>query len=99
MSPHLVDNLNEIIQMAGDAIQPSLPPHPKHPYGRIGQAHIYDVIRGVMHKPMKQCRDCRYNDIVTIIKFCVEHAEEDKIIRRLRPRFSPEPEDVQENLF
>jgi hypothetical protein len=44
-----------------------------------------------MEKPARECRDSRYNEILEIVKFCVDHAEEMSIIRQIKHLYEPEP--------
>lgn len=77
MSPEKVKYLHQKIVEQGTILQPLLPPLASHPEGRNGIAHIYSVIKDVMGVPMKECRDCRYTDIISIIHICV-HIHEGK---------------------
>jgi len=67
MSPEKLASLNREVVAAGIYIQPKLPPLASHPNGRNGIAHVYSVIQMIMGVPMKECRDCRYLDISSII--------------------------------
>jgi hypothetical protein len=78
MSPENVKRLHQKIVEQGTKLQPLLPPLASHPNGRNGIAHIYSVIKQVMGVPMKECRDCRYCDIDSIIHLCV-HIFEGKL--------------------
>ena len=91
MTPELRERLHKIVQEAATKCVGRLPDHPSHPHGRIPVAHIYDVIKGIMEKPARECRDCRYDDIVEIIDFCVDHAEDMSIIRQIKHLYDPEP--------
>lgn len=98
MRQELRDRLHKTVLEAAEKCQGRLPAHPKHPYGRIPVAHIYDVIKGVMEKPARECRDCRYEEILEIIDFCVEHAEEMSIIRQIKHKYQPEPKEDPSDL-
>lgn len=98
MRQELRDRLHKTVLEAAEKCQGRLPAHPKHPYGRIPVAHIYDVIKGVMEKPARECRDCRYEEILEIIDFCVEHAEEMSIIRQIKYKYQPEPKEDPSDL-
>lgn len=98
MRQDLRDSLHILIQQAAKQCEGRLPPHPSHPYGRIPVAHIYDVIQGVMEVPARECRDCRYDDLVQIVKFCVDHAEEMSIIRQIKHLYEPEPKNEPSSL-
>lgn len=68
--------LHALIVEKGTQIHNVLPAHRAHPDGRIGIAHIYSVIKSVMGVPMKECRDCRIQDIEQIIQYVVDNAKE-----------------------
>jgi hypothetical protein len=91
MTPELRERLHKYVQEAAKQCEGRLPDHPSHPHGRIPIAHIYDVIQGIMEKPARECRDSRYDEILEIVKFCVDHAEEMSIIRQIKHRYEPEP--------
>lgn len=73
MTEEHIKQLHALIVEKGTLIHNVLPSHTAHPNGRIGIAHIYSVIKSVMGVPMKECRDCRYNDIVEIVNYCVNN--------------------------
>jgi hypothetical protein len=75
-----------------------LPDHANHPSGRIPIAHIYDVIKGVMGKPAGSCRNERYDDILEIIDYCVDNAEQIGIIDDLHGKYLLEPKEVSTSL-
>lgn len=83
--------LNELVVKAGEYIQNRLPPHPSHPHGRIGIAHIYSCIRSVFGVPMKQCRDERFDDIVEVIQYIVDHASEKNSVSQALSHIEKEP--------
>lgn len=95
MRQELRDRLHKTVQEAAEKCKGRLPEHPNHPYGRIPVAHIYDVIKGIMEKPARECRDCRFDEMLDIIEFCVDHAEEMSIIRQIKHKYPPEPKDVE----
>jgi hypothetical protein len=82
------------VQQAAKQCEGRLPDHPNHPHGRIPIAHIYDVVQGIMEKPARECRDIRYDEILEIVQFCVDHAEEMSIIRQIKHKYQPEPKDL-----
>ena len=90
MNKQLTEQLNKLIVQKGAQIQSVLPPHRAHPQGRIATAHIYSVIKSVMGVPMKDCRDCRYDDIVQVIQYVVDNADKHSIMDGLR-HFKKEP--------
>jgi hypothetical protein len=94
MRQELRDRLHKIVQQAAKQCEGRLPDHPNHPHGRIPIAHIYDVIQGIMEKPARECRDIRYDEILEIVQFCVDHAEEMSIIRQIKHKYQPEPKDL-----
>ena len=91
MRAELREQLHNHVKEAALRIGDRLPAHPKHPFGRIPIAHIYDVIKGIMERPAKECRDCRFAEMLEIIEFCVDHAEEMSIIRQIKANYPPEP--------
>lgn len=92
MTKEKVKRLHALIVEKGTYIHTRLPQHPSHPHGRIGIAHIYSVIKSVMGVPMKECRDCRYDDIVEIINHCVENVDVLKgLTSPLHEKFEKEP--------
>lgn len=95
MKQELRERLHKIVLEAADKCKGRLPDHPKHPYGRIPVAHIYDVIKGIMEKPAKDCRDHRFDEILEIIQFCVDHAEDMSIIRQIKHKYPPEPPEEE----
>lgn len=95
MSPELRDRLHTTVQQAAKLCEGRLPDHPNHPQGRIPIAHIYDVIQGVMEVPARECRDCRFEEILQIVQFCVDNAEEMSIIRKIKHKYQPEPKRPQ----
>ena len=82
--------LHALIVERGTQIHNVLPAHRAHPDGRIGIAHIYSVIKSVMGVPMKECRDCRINDIEEIIHYVVDNAKEHRIMDGLK-HYKKEP--------
>jgi len=94
MRQELRERLHKIVQQAAKQCEGRLPDHPNHPHGRIPIAHIYDVVQGIMEKPARECRDIRYDEILEIVQFCVDHAEEMSIIRQIKHKYQPEPKDL-----
>ncbi len=90
MTKENVIRLHALIVEQGTLIHNILPAHSAHPEGRIGIAHIYSVIKAVMGVPMKECRDCRYDDIVEIIQYVVDNAKEHSIMDGLK-HYEKEP--------
>lgn len=92
MTKENVKRLHAMIVERGTFIHDKLPQHEAHPSGRIGIAHIYSVIKSVMGVPMKECRDCRVDDIIEIINYCVENVHvEDDLTTPLYKKYSKEP--------
>lgn len=92
MNKQNVAALHALVVEKGTYIHNLLPKHPAHPHGRIGIAHIYSVIKSVMGVPMKECRDCRYNDIVEIINHCVDNVDVLKgLTSPLHEKYEKEP--------
>jgi len=83
--------IHNLVIESAKKIEGKLPDHPAHPYGRIPIAHIYDVIKRVMGVPCKECRDSRFDDIVTIVEFCRDNPTEPHCASALRAYIEPEP--------
>lgn len=99
MNKNNVVLLHKMIVERGTEIHNKLPALPSHPHGRIGIAHIYSVIKSVMGVPMKDVRDCRYDDIVYIIKYCVDNVHvTEGLVEPLKQRFAKEPVEVPATL-
>ena len=94
MSPDKRKILHKLIQKVGNEIQPLLPPHEKHPYGRQAQSHLYDVLKGIFGCSIHEVRDCRFNDCLEIIEFCKVHATEKSIIRQIKDKYTQEPKQT-----
>lgn len=92
MSPDKRKILHKTIQKVGDEIQPLLPPHEKHPYGRQAQSHLYDVLKSIFGCSIHDVRDCRFNDCLEIIEFCRVNAAEKHIVSQIRHKYDKEPE-------
>jgi len=94
-----VKRLHALIVDRGTYIHSRLPQHGAHPGGRIGIAHIYSVIKAVMGVPMKECRDCRVDDIVEIINYCVDNVHVlEGLTAPLKAKFAKEPVEVPSTL-
>ena len=74
-------------------MQPLLPPLDSHPT-RGAIPHMYSVLEGVFGKPIKDVRDSRLQDALDILKFTMDNAREYSIMKPLRERYSPEPDDL-----
>lgn len=72
-------------------MQPLLPHHPSHPYGRGAIPHMYDVMKGVFECSIEDVRDCRLNDALAILKYCMDNASVMSVITPLRKIYEPEP--------
>lgn len=91
--------LHKLIVQSGNEIHNKLPPHPAHPHGRIGIAHIYSVIKAVMGVPLKDVRDSRFDDVVYIVKYCVDNVHVlEGLTAPLKQRFAKEPIEVPATL-
>jgi len=92
MTEENVKKLHALIVEKGTQIHNELPSHHAHPGGRIGIAHIYSVIKSVMGVPAKQCRDCRYDDIVEIVNYVVDNVHVLKgLTSPLHEKYDKEP--------
>lgn len=97
MRTDLREILHKKVIEAAAKIDGKLPEHPSHPYGRIPVAHIYHVIQSVMEKPARYCSDDRFDEIIEIIDFCVENVEQMHIVRQIKHKYQPEPNDTEQN--
>lgn len=95
MSKERVKALHQYALEAAKKLDGKLPDHPAHPFGRIPIAHIYDVIKRVMGVPAKECRDCRWDDLILIIDFCRDNPDEPHCATACR-NLGIEPEPVYE---
>lgn len=77
-------------------MQPLLPPLDSHPV-RGAIPHMYSVLEGVFGKKIQDVRDSRLQDALDILKFTMDNAREYSIMKPLRARFEPEPDDVPLN--
>lgn len=93
MSPDRTAFIHAWILEHAEEMQRRLPAHENHPKGRIAVAHCYDVLKRVFGVPVKHARNCRFQDAVEILEFCLEHAEEKSVARLLYPIYEKEPED------
>ena len=82
------------ITSIADDLKKRLPNHPSHPYGRIPVAHCYHVIQSVFGKKCKDIRDERLEDVLKVVDFCHEHAEDMSINSQLYDVIEPEPPDL-----
>jgi len=103
MNKQNLDKLRKVILEIAPRMQPLLPPLPSHPNGRIAIAHMYSVLEGVFGCPVKQVRDCRLQDAIDIVNYCMDNATQLKMMQPLREKYQPEPELPQlttlENFF
>jgi hypothetical protein len=81
---------NKILEIA-PRMQPLLPPLPSHPHGRIAIAHMYSVLEGVFECPVKEARDCRLQDALDIVQYCMDNATQIRMMTPLREKYQPEP--------
>lgn len=72
-------------------MQKRLPAHESHPKGRIAVAHCYHVIKSIFGVKVEDIRDERLNEVLEVVKFCYDHAEEKHICSQLYAKYSPEP--------
>ena len=99
MTKENVKRLHALIVERGTYIHSKLPQHHAHPDGRIGIAHIYSVIKSVMGVPMKECRDCRVNDIIEIVNYCVDNVNvAEGLTAPLHMKYAKEPKEVKVSL-
>lgn len=72
-------------------MQSLLPEHTAHPGGRIATAHMYDVMKRVFGCPIDEVRDCRIDDALAILKYCMDNATVMSVATPLRQIYEPEP--------
>lgn len=99
MTKENIKRLHAYIVEKGTLIHKQLPSHHAHPSGRIGIAHIYSVIKSVMGVPMKECRDCRVDDIIEIVDYCVDNVNVmEGLTAPLHKKYAKEPKEVKVSL-
>lgn len=77
-------------------MQPLLPPLESHPV-RGAIPHMYSVLEGIFGKPIKDVRDSRLQDALDILKYTLDNAAKYSIMKPLRERYAPEPDDLPSN--
>ena len=87
--------INKTVRDYTPMMQPLLPSHPSHPGGRIAYAHMYDVMKSVFGCPIEQGRDCRLQDALDILKFCMDNATMMQISSQLYDKYPREPEPTK----
>jgi hypothetical protein len=91
MTKENAKRLHAFVVEVGKYIQNQLPPHPAHPHGRIGIAHIYSCIQSVFGVPMKECRDERFDDIIEVVQYIMDHATEKNSVSQALSHIAKEP--------
>jgi len=94
MNKENLAKLRKVIVEIAPKMQPLLPPHPSHPNGRIAIAHMYSVLEGVFECPVKEARDCRLQDALDIVQYCMDNATKMRMITPLRQKYKPEPKPL-----
>jgi len=94
MNKENLNKLRRVILEIAPKMQPLLPPLDSHPNGRIAIAHMYSVIQGVFECPVKEARDCRLQDAIDIVNYCMDNVRQLKIMTPLREKYQPEPKPL-----
>jgi hypothetical protein len=77
-------------------MQPLLPPHPMHPNGRGAIPHMYSVMEAVFGCSIAEVRDCRLQDALDILKYCMDNATVVHMTRPLYERYEREPAPLKQ---
>lgn len=81
------DMVHKAVQRAAEEIEGRLPELDSHPKGRIPMAHIYQVIQTVMECPSRECDNDRVEDIMSIIKDCVDLVDAIDVSSRIKHKY------------
>lgn len=74
--------IHKYIREQGDVIQSILPPLPGHPV-RQAQAHLYKEIKLRFGVPVKDVPDHRFDEVMRLLKICVDNAHDPHISKYL----------------
>ena len=91
MNKHNRDIIRKQILEYTPRMQPLLPAHPSHPFGRGAAPHMYDVMKRVFGCTIDEVRDCRLQDALAILKYCMDNATIMSVASPLREMYAPEP--------
>lgn len=92
------DIVHKAVRRAAEEIDGRLPELDSHPKGRIPMAHIYQVIQTVMKCPAKECDNDRVEDILSIIKDCVNLVEVIDVASKIRHKYKPQAKSMPASL-
>jgi hypothetical protein len=92
------DIVHKAVQQAAKAVDGRLPNLPSHPHGRVPMAHIYQVIHTVMGCPVRECSNSRIDDVLSIIKDCVDLAEAMDVSSRIKHKYTPQQKSTSASL-
>ena len=84
------DIVHKAVKHAAAQIDGRLPAHPSHPNGRIPIAHIYQVIQTMMQTPARYCDNNRVDDILSIIKDCVDFVDVSDVSSIIKDKYQPQ---------
>jgi len=84
------DIIHMNVKRAAKDIEGRLPELASHPQGRIPMAHIYQVIQTVMECPSKECDNDRLDDILLIIKDCVDLVDVVDVSSAIKHKYTPQ---------
>ena len=97
MNKYNRDIIRKQVQEYAPRMQQLLPDHPSHPHGRIATAHMYSVLQAVFGKPIEDVRDSRLQDALDILKYTMDNAKQNSIMKPLYAKYSKEPDDLPTN--
>jgi hypothetical protein len=92
------DVVHKAVQRAASEIDGRLPQLDSHPKGRIPMAHIYQVIQTVMECPARECDNDRVDDILSIIKDCVNLVDVIDVSPLIKHKYQPQQKTLPASL-
>ena len=98
MNKRNLEFLNKLIREKGNQIQDTLPIL-QVGVPRQAQAHLYKAIKDSFGIPLKEISDSRYEEVLEVIKLCVEHASDPNVEAIHLSWVQREPEPATLNNF
>lgn len=92
------DIIHRKVQQSAKLIDGRLPELDSHPRGRIPMAHIYQVIQTVMECPSRECDNDRVDDILLIIKDCVDLVDVVDVSSAIKHKYKPQEKHAPASL-
>lgn len=92
------DIVHKAVQRAANEIDGRLPQLDSHPRGRIPMAHIYQVIQTVMECPARQCDNDRVDDILDVIRDCVNLVDVIDVLPKIKHKYKPQAKSTPVSL-